>query len=142
MKSIAVRDALLAMTLMSFAPSIAKWLFVREGLTSKEVLTVSTFVVCVFFFLESFIRGQNPISLFNLSTGALFSYALGLVFAGALFFYYKALAEGAVTVVVPIWGLQIVVASVIALVVFNEGMNINKALGIFFAILSVFFVSR
>ena len=142
MKNMVIRDVLFAVALMSFTPSIAKWLFIKEGLTSKEVLTVSTFVVFISFFLDGLIRGQNPISLFNFSTGALSSCVLGLMFFGSLSFYYKALAGGAVSVVVPIWGLQIVVSSVIALLVFNEGMDINKALGIFFAVLSVFFISR
>lgn len=140
--SAAVKEILTAMVLISFAPSLAKTIMAKYQMGPKEILTISTLVVFVLFFAERLWQGGNPFMLFSPSAGTILSCVLGLVFGGALYFYYTALSHGAVTLVVPIWGLQVVGASIVAIVVLQEGLSWQKLLSIAFAVLAIYFATR
>ena len=55
--------------------------------------------------------------------------------------YYRALALGPVSVVVPVFGLFLVVSSVIGVVFLDEAMTARKGAGIVLALVAVYLVS-
>jgi transporter family protein len=66
-------------------------------------------------------------------------WALSAGVTGALgfFFFYKALAKGPVTVVIPLTSLYIVVSSILAMLFLSEPLVFKKAVGILCAILAI-----
>lgn len=56
--------------------------------------------------------------------------------------YYLALSRGPISVVVPIFGLFIVSSSIAGIVLFGETLSPSRLLGIVFAIVAIYLVSR
>jgi transporter family protein len=67
--------------------------------------------------------------------------AMGVLLTIGLLTYYRALALGPVSVVVPIYGLFIVISSVIGIIAFDETLTSRKVAGIFFSILAIVLIS-
>ncbi|ELY41062.1 EamA family transporter [Natronorubrum tibetense] len=65
----------------------------------------------------------------------------GVLLAVGLLAYYRALALGPVSVVVPLYGLFIAVSSVIGVLVLEESLTFRKLSGIGFAVLAVVLMS-
>lgn len=65
----------------------------------------------------------------------------GVMLAVGLLAYYRALALGPVSVVVPIFGLFIVVSSAIGIVAFDESLTGRKIAGILLAVLAIVLMS-
>ncbi|WP_121741482.1 EamA family transporter [Natronorubrum halophilum] len=65
----------------------------------------------------------------------------GVLLAVGLLAYYRALALGPVSVVVPIYGLFIAVSSIIGIVALEESLTTRTAMGIGFAVLAVVLMS-
>lgn len=55
--------------------------------------------------------------------------------------YYRALARGPVSVVAPIFGLFLVSASIVGVVVLDEPVTLRKAVGIGLAVVAIFLVA-
>lgn len=68
-------------------------------------------------------------------------YVAGLFLSAGILAYYQALERGPVSVVVPIYGLFIVVSSVIGIVAFDEALTPRKMAGIFFSVLAIVLIS-
>lgn len=67
--------------------------------------------------------------------------AWGVVLAVGLLSYYRAIALGPVSIVVPIYGLFIVVSSFIGIVAFDETLTVRKVAGILLALLAIVLMS-
>ena len=67
--------------------------------------------------------------------------AWGTLLAVGLLAYYRALALGPVSVVVPVYGLFIALSSIIGIVALEETLTVRKGLGIVFAVLAVVLMS-
>ncbi|MGQ4557634.1 EamA family transporter [Halobellus sp. GM3] len=67
--------------------------------------------------------------------------AQGVLLTVGLLTYYRALELGPVSIVVPIYGLFIVVSSVIGVIAFDEVITPRKVAGIFFSVLAIALVS-
>ncbi|QSX00007.1 EamA family transporter [Haloterrigena alkaliphila] len=67
--------------------------------------------------------------------------AWGTLLAVGLLAYYRALALGPVSVVVPVYGLFIALSSIIGIVALEETLTVRKGLGIAFAVLAVVLMS-
>jgi transporter family protein len=65
-------------------------------------------------------------------------YAAGICLAVGILAYYRALALGPVSVVVPIFGMFIVTSSLIGFAVLDEPLTARKAAGIGFAVLAIY----
>jgi transporter family protein len=139
---LAIRYALSAMICISFAPSLVRTIMMKYGLTSTEILFTSTLIVNIILFVIIYTQGKNPLGLIDFSRGFWLSCLLGLIFGTSLLFYYAALAKGAVTLVVPIWGLQIVMASLIAIPCLGEAFNFNKFMTLLMVLGAIFFATR
>jgi drug/metabolite transporter (DMT)-like permease len=95
----------------------------------------------VLFFAERLWQGGNPFMLFSFRRHDFILRARPGLWRRPIF-YYTALSHGAVTLVVPIWGLQVVGASIVAIVVLQEGLSWQKLLSIAFAVLVIYFAMR
>ncbi|MFD1587457.1 EamA family transporter [Halorientalis brevis] len=69
---------------------------------------------------------------------AIYAYGAGICLTIGILAYYRALAAGPVSVVVPIFGLFIVTSSIIGMAVLDEPLTARKLAGIGFAILAVY----
>ncbi|WP_181691138.1 EamA family transporter [Natronomonas sp. LN261] len=67
-----------------------------------------------------------------------YMYAAGACLTVGILAYYRALAGGPVSVVVPIFGLFLVASSVIGIVVLDEALTVRKGAGIVLAVVAVF----
>lgn len=67
-----------------------------------------------------------------------YMYAAGVFLTVGILSYYRALALGQVSVVVPVFGLFIVTSSVVGVVALEESLTVRKGLGIAFAVLAVY----
>lgn len=65
----------------------------------------------------------------------------GLCLAVGILAYYRALALGPVSVVVPIYGLFVVTSSVVGIAFLDEAFTLTKAAGIGFAAIAIVLVS-
>jgi len=68
-------------------------------------------------------------------------YLAGVLLAVGIIAYYRALALGPVSVVVPIFGTFIVTSSVVGIAFLDEALTARKAAGIAFAVLAVYLTS-
>jgi transporter family protein len=72
---------------------------------------------------------------------AVYIYAAGLCLAVGILAYYRALAEGPVSVVVPIFGLFLVTSSVFGVAFLDETLTARKVVGVVLALVAVYLVS-
>ncbi len=68
-------------------------------------------------------------------------YAAGLFLAIGILAYYRALAAGPVSVVVPVFGMFIATSSAVGVVALNEPLTLRKAVGIGLAVVAVVLTS-
>ncbi|QIB73854.1 EamA family transporter [Halogeometricum borinquense] len=68
-------------------------------------------------------------------------FAAGLCLTVGILAYYRALSIGQVSIVSPIFGMFLVLSSVIGIVFLNESLTARKALGIGLAIIAVYLVA-
>ncbi|AQL41614.1 multidrug transporter [Halorientalis sp. IM1011] len=69
---------------------------------------------------------------------AIYAYGAGIALAVGILAYYRALAAGPVSVVVPIYGLFLVTSSVLGIVILEESLTARKMAGIALAIGAVY----
>ena len=70
-----------------------------------------------------------------------YMYAAGACLAVGIVAYYRALALGPVSVVVPVFGLFLVASSAVGIAVLDEPLTLRKATGILLAVVAVFLTS-
>jgi transporter family protein len=67
-----------------------------------------------------------------------YMYAAGVFLTVGILAYYRALALGPVSVVVPVFGLFVVTSSVIGVVALEESLTARKALGVALAVVAIY----
>ncbi|MFO7927822.1 MAG: EamA family transporter [Halobacteriota archaeon] len=67
-----------------------------------------------------------------------YMYAAGICLSVGIIAYYRALAGGPVSVVVPIFGLFLVASSVVGIAFLDETLTVRKGAGIVLAVVAVF----
>lgn len=70
-----------------------------------------------------------------------YMYLAGILLTVGIIAYYRALALGPVSIVVPIFGMFLVGSSVVGILFLSESLTVRKALGIGFAALAVYLTS-
>lgn len=135
----AVLWALIAMFAYSFvAPFVSR--AIQGGMPEFLVLLITS----VMLVLGAFVIAVST-SEFNVRElahpSAWNAYLGGVFLAVGIVAYYRALSLGAVSVVVPIFGLFIVVSSVVGFVFLDEPFTLRKALGIALAGVAVYLVA-
>jgi transporter family protein len=109
-------------------------------LPAFTVMTVSVFFVLVISTLVTLVTGEWRVSSY-VSRSALYMYAAGLTLTGAVVGYFRALATGPASVVVPIYGMFIVGGSILGIVFLNEPVTVQKLFGIGLAAVSVILIA-
>jgi len=103
------------------------------ALYSNAVLVVGTVLVVVYNGEETLTYATHPTMKYVVLAGL-------CLFVGILA-YYRALSLGPVSVVSPIFGMFLVISSIIGIVFLNESLTARKALGIGLGIVAVYLVS-
>jgi transporter family protein len=65
-------------------------------------------------------------------------YVAGLALTVGIIAYYHALANGPVSVVVPVFGMFVVTSSILSILLLNESFTLRKGLGIVFAAIATY----
>jgi bacterial/archaeal transporter family protein len=73
---------------------------------------------------------------------AFYGCLIGAWWAGIMVLYYAALARGPVSVVIPIFCLNLVIPAILGFVFLNEAVTTSKILGLIFACLAVVLLAR
>jgi transporter family protein len=103
------------------------------ALYANGILVVGTVLVVVYNGEEALAYATHPTQKYVLLAGV-------FLFVGILA-YYRALSLGPVSVVSPIFGMFLVLSSIIGIVLLNESLTARKALGIGLGIVAVYLVS-
>ena len=72
----------------------------------------------------------------------LYGCLIGLWWSGIMVLYYTAISRGPVSVVVPIFSLNLVIPAVLGFIFLNEPLTLSKGLGLLFACLAVILLAR
>lgn len=112
-----------------------------------KILTRDTAAETVAFW--STLASVVPILLYTLAAGTMqwvrtapWAMLSGVAAGCATVCFYLALKGGPASVVLPLTGMYIVIPAVLGFIVLKEQVSINHILGLGFAILAVFFLSR
>jgi transporter family protein len=80
-------------------------------------------------------------SSYLVDRSAVYIYAAGIALAVGILAYYRALALGPVSVVVPIFGMFIVGSAAVGVVLLDESVTARKLIGVVLAVVAVYLVS-
>ncbi len=127
-----------AMVSYSFVFLFAK--LAMERLSSFTVMTVSVVLVAVVSIAATVVTGEWSLDSYT-SRSALYAYAAGLTLAGAVVGYFRALATGPVSVIVPVYGMFIVGGAILGIVFLDEPVTVKKTLGVGLAAVSVVLIA-
>ena len=111
--------------------------------SSYFVLMISSAMVVATSTAITILRGDmKTFSRDNLASGdGMLVLGAGVALVIAVVFYFLALSEGPTSVVVPIYGMFIVVGAVLGLVFLHEPLTFRKALGILLAAVSIYLIA-
>ncbi|MCX2818405.1 EamA family transporter [Haladaptatus sp. F3-133] len=130
--------AVIALLAYSLVPPLVD-LATREIPSSTAALMSNTVLVVVAAGVVAY-TGEWDTSYLT-GRSAVYIYAAGVCLAVGILAYYRALAEGPVSVVVPIFGLFLAASSVLGVVFFEETVTTRKVVGITLALVSVYLIS-
>jgi len=130
--------ALLAFLAYSLVAPLTKVAMVH--LPSTPTVFISNFVLFVLVGAVLLVRGESPLPYLRHRYTPLVV-ASGVLLTIGLLTYYRALALGPVSVVVPLYGLFIVVSAFVGIVVFGEEVTLRKLAGIAFSVLAIALIS-
>ncbi len=99
-------------------------------IVSNSMLVVAAGAIVAF--------SREPVVEYLTHPDAPYMYAAGICLAVGILAYYRALAMGPVSVVVPIFGMFIVTSSLIGFLALDEPVTARKLAGIGFAVLAVY----
>lgn len=130
--------ALLAFLAYSLVAPILK--VAMADLPSTPVVFLSNFVLFVIVGALLAWRGESPVPYLRHRFAPLIAIS-GVLLTVGLLTYYRSLALGPVSVVVPIYGLFIVVSAFVGIVAFDESVTPRKLAGIGFSVLAIALIS-
>jgi len=67
---------------------------------------------------------------------------IGAWWSGIMVLYYTAIARGPLSVVIPIFNLNLVIPAILGFIFLNEPLTVSKALGLLFAGLAIVLLTR
>jgi len=127
--------ALLALLAYSLVAPLAK--IATAEIPSTVVLLISNGML-VLVATGVVVATDTPVVQYLSYDRAVYAYGAGLALAVGILAYYRALAAGPVSVVVPIFGLFIVTSSVLGIAILDESLTTRKVLGIALAVAAVY----
>lgn len=114
---------------------------IETDVPTETDVAITTAVMLVVTVITAFV--VNPVSPDSFSLTA-YAYAIsgGIFLTVGVITFFRALREGPVSIVVPIYGLFIVMSSLIGIVFFNERYTTQKIIGIVLAIVAIYLTSQ
>ncbi len=67
---------------------------------------------------------------------------IGIWWSGIMVLYYTAIARGPLSIVIPLFSLNLVIPAVLGFIFLNEPLTFSKGLGLVFACLAVMLLTR
>ena len=131
--------ALLALVSYSLVPPLVS--YATEDIPADVVALVTNGALVVAVAALLVVDGQPVRTHLDGSDPALAMYAAGVFLAVGIIAYYRALGAGPVSVVTPIFGLFLVGAAVVGVLLFGESLTARKVAGIALAGLAVLLVA-
>ncbi|MFB6142634.1 MAG: EamA family transporter [Halorientalis sp.] len=127
--------ALLALVAYTLVPPLVK--LATADIPSDVVLLISNGVLVV---VAAGVVAASDVAVVPYLTAdrAVYAYGAGLALAVGIVSYYRALAAGPVSVVVPIFGLFIATSSVVGVAALEEPLTARKVAGIALALVAVY----
>ncbi|MGB9473499.1 MAG: EamA family transporter [Candidatus Udaeobacter sp.] len=135
--------ALIGMIGYSVTATLVKLATQSGRFSSYFVLMISSAMVVATSTTITVLRGDiKTFSRDNLaSADGMFALGAGVTLVIAVVFYFLALSQGPTSVVVPIYGMFVVVGAVLGLVFLHEPFTVRKALGILLAAVSIYLIA-
>ena len=130
--------AVLALVAYSLVPPLVD--IATEEIPSNTTALISNTILVVVALAAVVYTGEWDVSNFT-GRNAVYAYTAGVFLAVGILAYYRALALGPVSVVVPIFGMFIVGSAVVGVVVFDETVTARKVVGVALAVVAVYLVS-
>jgi len=128
-----------AISLLAYS-LVAPFLKLATGVPSDVAVFISNAVVLVFAF--GLVLHRNlAMGPYLTSPKIPYVIAIGILLAVSLLSFYYALSLGPVSVVVPIYGLFIVMSAIISVVALDERFTLYKVSGIGLAVLAIYLTS-
>jgi transporter family protein len=127
--------ALLALVAYALVPPLTK--LATQDLPADTVALVTNGMLAVVAF-ALVIATDKPLVSALTHEHAPYMYAAGICLSVGIIAYYRALADGPVSVVVPIFGLFLVASSVVGILFLDEALTLRKGTGIVLAVVAVF----
>lgn len=130
--------AVLALAGYTLVPSLVKQ--ATADIPSTVVLVISNGMLLV---VAAGIVAVSDVSITPYLTHqrAVYAYGSGIALTVGIISYYRALAAGPVSVVVPIFGLFIATSSIVGIVLLDEPLTARKVAGIVLALAAVYLTS-
>jgi transporter family protein len=130
--------ALVALVGYTLVPPLVK--LATAEIPSDVVLVISNGILVV---VASGIILASDVSVTPYLTNerAVYAYGAGIALTVGIIAYYRALAAGPVSVVVPIFGMFIATSSIIGIAFLDEPLTARKVAGIGMAVLAVYLTS-
>lgn len=130
---------LIAVIFASFYPAISK--FGMKQIPPTSFLAISQTTTALIFLTIATLKG-GFIQYISFEKHSLAAYSNGFVMAISLLFFFRAIHLGPISAVVPIWSLNVVLAVIIGMLFLGEVLTADRVFGIFFAVLSIWFITR
>jgi len=131
---------LVSLVFYSLMPPLVKT--AMRDIPTYVAVTVTNAILCSLAFVVAKAQGFSFTEHLALDRPSLMLYAAGVVLAVAIISYYKALELGPISSVVPIYGMNLALSSVIGFIALGERLTPAKAVGLLFAILAIVLLSR
>lgn len=131
--------ALVALVTYSLVPPLVSYAIEEVPADVAALVTNGLLVVGIAAIL--IYDGQPVLTHLDTSDRALAMYLAGACLTVGIIAYYRALGAGPVSVVVPVFGMFLVGASVVGVLFFGESLTVRKVLGIVFASAAVYLVA-
>ncbi|MFB6308845.1 MAG: EamA family transporter [Haloarculaceae archaeon] len=130
--------AFLALVAYTLVPSLVK--LATAEIPSDVVLLISNSILVI---VAAGIVLVSDVSVTPYLTEqrAVYAYGAGIALTVGIASYYRALAGGPVSVVVPIFGMFIATSSIIGIAFLDEPLTARKVVGIALAVLAVYLTS-
>jgi uncharacterized membrane protein len=133
--------AVVAMVFLCFSTLFTK-LAIGEGLTARHTLIVfATFTLIAACTVDIY-QGEKFWKIFTFSKGLVLAGIGAFLGAIALLLYYKAIGQGPISTVTPIWSLQSVGVGILGVIFLKEAMTDLKVAAIALCLMAVWFITR
>lgn len=109
--------------------------------TPSTVVAAITNTILVIAAIGVAFYSREPILEHVIGPSTPYMLGAGLCLAVGILAYYRALALGPVSIVVPIYGLFVVTSSIVGIAFLDETFTLTKAAGIVFAAVAIILVS-